>query len=454
MKQEKIEEVALKNLYGVPHTLYQKTKTGKIQQWKIWVEPKGESKHPEVWIEHGQTDGKKQTTFDVVESGVNLGKANETTPLEQAYLEMERKITKQKEHGYVYDISKTEEKKTIDFDSPFPKELCFYKPKNSVEDTKIAELEKNKKAIYTVKRDGMMHIIRVSKKFGAEIYTRTMDLASDKFPHLQEAFGALPNGTVILGEIILDKDGKDNFSAVSSICRSDALEAEIKQGTLGKVSYYAFDLAFYKSENLLTSMGYKKRLEELDKLIKWLNNPFIKSVEVIDKPHKQALKEVIKRGLEGLVVWDADGTMEDDRCFTFNGKANRPNVLWKSKPKYEDDFIVKWDPDNDIGKYGTGKNHGKVKSVALYQIDESGNEVCLGNCGGGLSEKQRDFYTNKSLFPRVWRVEYDSIQNKTGALRFPVFNADRTLTGDKTIKECLMSDAIKQAREQEEDEDE
>ncbi len=46
--------------------LYQKTRLGKIQQWSIWIEPKGESGHPEVWIEHGLTDGKRQLTHDVV----------------------------------------------------------------------------------------------------------------------------------------------------------------------------------------------------------------------------------------------------------------------------------------------------------------------------------------------------------------------------------------------------
>jgi len=418
------------------------------------VEPKGESGYPEVWIEHGLSDGKKQLTHDPVKEGVNQGKANETSPLEQAKLMMERRITKQKEHGYSEDADNVLEDKSISFDESLPKELCFYKPKNSIEDKKIASLEKDNKAIYTVKRDGMMHIIRASKQFDTEIYTRTMDLVSNKYPHLKEAFGFLPNGTVILGEIILEKDGKDDFNGVSSICRCDPEEAVARQEELGKVSYYAFDLAFYDHSNKLISWSYKQRLEKLKDLVELVNSPFIKCVEVINKPHKQALKEVQKRKLEGLVVWDADGIMEAKGAYTFNGKAYRPNVLWKSKPKYEDDFIVRWDPENGIGEYGNGKNHNKIKSAALYQLDEGGKEVYLGNCGGGLSDKQKDFYTDKTLYPRVWRVEYDSIQPKTGSLRFPVFNADRTLTGDKRINECLMSDAITQAREMEIEEDE
>ena len=46
----------------------------------------------------------------------------------------------------------------------------------------------------------------------------------------------------------------------------------------------------------------------------------------------------------------------------------------------------------------------------------------------------------------MWKIEYDSIQVKTGSLRFPVFNADRTLIGDKSIDECFLNDDIKESR--------
>ena len=44
-------------------------------------------------------------------------------------------------------------------------------------------------------------------------------------------------------------------------------------------------------------------------------------------------------------------------------------------------------------------------------------------------------------------IKYDLIQPKTGALRFPRFDVDRTLIGDKEISECLLSDEIKLARQ-------
>lgn len=424
-------------------TLYQRTRIGKIQQWTIWVEPKGQSGYPEVWIEHGQQDGKKQLTHDIISEGVNIGKANETTPLQQAILTMERKITKQKEKGYGEKIIE----KNITLSMPFPKELCFYKPKNSIEDKKIAKLESSGNAIFTVKRDGMMHIVGKNDD-KTEIYSRRMDEVGDKYPHLIQVFNNLPPNTILLGEMVLIKeDGKDDFNSVSRICRSDPEKAIERQNELGQLQYYIFDIAQYDNKNLLTTTTYSNRLKIINDIVVKLNSGFVLSPEIINKPHSDALKEVQERGLEGLVVWDAQGTMSDNEAYTMNGKAYRPNVLWKSKPKYEDDFIVRFDPNNGIGEYGSGKNNGKVKSVFIYQIDESGEEIFLAKCGGGLSDEQRDFYTTAN-YPRVWRIEYDSIQPKTGSLRFPVFNADRTLIGDKLLNECLMSDAIKQARQE------
>jgi ATP-dependent DNA ligase len=428
--------------------LFKATRTGKLQKWKIWVEPIGNSGNPEVWIEHGLDDGKKQTTFDIIEEGVNIGKTNETTALEQANLVMERKVIKQKEEGYCSTKEEATTSRSIRFDERLPKELCFYKPKNSIDDKKITKLEKSGNAVYTIKRDGMMHIVRKTEKFGVEIYSRRMDLVTDKYPHLVKQFECLDNDTILLGEIILiNDDGSDNFNGVSQICRSDPEKSIEKQNALGEVTYYAFDIAFLKGENLLTTKNYKERRDLLFSQYKNMNDFSVVVAINLDLSHEDAISHIKDRRLEGLVVWDAKGIMKENEAFTFNGKAYRPNVLWKSKPKYEDDFIVRFDPDNGVGDFGSGKNIGKVKSVHIYQLLNN-KEIFLGKCGGGLSDEQRDFYTTAE-YPRVWRIEYDSIQPKTGALRFPVFGADRTLTGDKLISECEMSETIKQARSQE-----
>ena len=79
-------------------TLYKKTSTGKIQIWEIHVE--GNT----IITVFGQLGGKLQETKDVITSGKNTGKANATTPEQQAELEAEAQYQKKLKKGYVTTI--------------------------------------------------------------------------------------------------------------------------------------------------------------------------------------------------------------------------------------------------------------------------------------------------------------------------------------------------------------
>jgi ATP-dependent DNA ligase len=83
-------------------TLYKRASTGKIQEWTIGVE-----KSTIITI-HGQVDGKKQTTQDVIKEGKNLGKSNETTAEEQALAEATAKWEGKIKKGYVEDANRAE----------------------------------------------------------------------------------------------------------------------------------------------------------------------------------------------------------------------------------------------------------------------------------------------------------------------------------------------------------
>lgn len=434
--------------------LYQKTKLGKIQQWSIWVNQKGDSGFPEVYVEYGQVGGKMQTTFDVIDSGVNVGKANETSVLQQAKLEMERKITKQKDDGYKESIEEAEEKQSIDFSIPLPKELCFYKPKNKIEDAKLEALEAGGKAILTLKRDGQMFVVRTIDSGAVEIWSRKMDLSTEKFPHIVKALTGLPKNTILLGEmVVINEDGTDNFKLVSSICRSDPEEAIRKQKEFGLVKYYIFDIAFFDGFGVLTTKKFSERRAILEKLYKDIDSEHVLLCTVFDSNVETCMRDIEEKGLEGLVVWDDSKLVKEEDAFCFNGSARRPNCVFKKKNFKEDDFIVRWDPKNKIGDYGKGKLKDWLGNVFIYQLID-GEEVFLGKCGGGLSEKLREFFTDESLFPRVWTIKYEFAQPGTGKLRFPVFMRDRTLAKDKEISECIMSEEISAAREEVEEDEE
>ena len=434
-------------------TLFQKTKTGKIQVWTIWIEEKGKSGFPEIWTLYSQLGGKEQVTFDVIKVGMNIGRSNQTTPLQQAYLEMERKIKIQMDDGYKETAEEAGVTQSIDFSKPLPLSLCFYKPKNKIEDDKLAALESSGKAVLTRKRDGQMYCLRSNSSGVIEIWSRKMDLSTDKFPHIAGALTWLPKETILLGEMIYEnKNGTDNFKLASSVCRSLPAEAIRKQNEIGWLKYYIFDIAFLNGENVLTTKRFSERRKLLEGLYKNVHSKDVLLAEVFNKPSIECMKIVEEKGYEGLVVWDDSKLVKEEDGFNFNGGARRPNCCFKRKNFREDDFIVKWNPEEKTGEYGKGKLKDWLGNAFIYQI-LNGEEVFLGKVGGGLSEDLRKFYTDVSLFPRVWTIKYEFAQPGSGKLRFPVFMRDRTTNGDKDIKECQMSDEIIAAREEGEEEE-
>lgn len=77
--------------------LYKITKTGAVQEWNIEIGEFDGQWYYEVT--HGQKDGKKQVKRSYVK-GKNIGKANETTPEQQARSEALSKRLKQLDGGY------------------------------------------------------------------------------------------------------------------------------------------------------------------------------------------------------------------------------------------------------------------------------------------------------------------------------------------------------------------
>lgn len=81
-------------------TLYKTAKTGSTQQWSIEVQ--GDS----FICTYGQLNGKMQTQVTKCEPK-NLGRANETSPEQQAVIEMEALIAKKLKSGYSYSSAET-----------------------------------------------------------------------------------------------------------------------------------------------------------------------------------------------------------------------------------------------------------------------------------------------------------------------------------------------------------
>lgn len=79
-------------------TLYKTNKNGSIQQWSV------ETNGATITCTFGQVGGKMQTK-DTIAKPKNIGKANETTPEQQALIEAAALVEKKKKSGYSTDKS-------------------------------------------------------------------------------------------------------------------------------------------------------------------------------------------------------------------------------------------------------------------------------------------------------------------------------------------------------------
>lgn len=81
--------------------LYKVDNKGKVREWEVVVSSydAGHNKYT-IQVIHGEQGGAKQIKTTVVDKGKNIGKANETTVLEQAEFDAQSKWNKQKDKGY------------------------------------------------------------------------------------------------------------------------------------------------------------------------------------------------------------------------------------------------------------------------------------------------------------------------------------------------------------------
>jgi DNA ligase-1 len=95
---EEEEQMSLSTLYG-------RSTNGKIKEWNISVLKMADGTCY-IETEHGYEDGKKQLDQRYIEEGKNIGRANETSPHEQALSEAKSSHSRKKDSGYVEDKNK------------------------------------------------------------------------------------------------------------------------------------------------------------------------------------------------------------------------------------------------------------------------------------------------------------------------------------------------------------
>ena len=111
--------------------LYGTEKNGKTRVWIAKIYFKGKSKGAQTQapafatIEHGQLDGKLQMTIREYTEGKNIGKKNETTPLQQCISETKRKWTDKHEKESYQETMMNHDPEKADEQAPDPAKKYF-----------------------------------------------------------------------------------------------------------------------------------------------------------------------------------------------------------------------------------------------------------------------------------------------------------------------------------------
>jgi DNA ligase-1 len=350
-------------------TLYSLDKSGKERYWSVSVEKRDGSVF--VTRRYGQVGGKETETSTEIRTGKNIGRSNETIPLQQAESEARSLWKKQVESGFVADraslckivvlpmlANKWEDK------SKYISEPFYVQPK----------------------LDGVRML--VGKCDGRFVMMSRTGKAVN-MPHVKaELIPMLQEGEFLDGENFTTER---SFEQITGMCRTQNVHSDLEV-----IKFHIFD--YFHIENL--DCPFRERVAQLSRFKNLTHSTvvpteMITSKKLIQKKHD----EYASHGYEGIMIRDLDGQYL---------LANRSNHLLKFKAFQTEEYEI------------VGAEEGKGRDVGTVIW------VCQGPSGtfhvrpkGSVEERTRWFTNWKQYVGKRLTVQFQNLTNG-GVPRFPV----------------------------------
>jgi bifunctional non-homologous end joining protein LigD len=148
-----------------------------------------------------------------------------------------------------------------------------------------------------IKLDGYRAVAAKSDR-GVRLFSRNNKSFNNQYPSIVEALDALPENTVVDGEIVaLDESGRPDFNRLQNF-RSEA----------SRIHYFVFDLLVYQGRDL-TRLPLIERHEIMRSVLKF-KSPRIRIFDYVEASAKDMLDAVREQGLEGIVGKRKDSLYE------------------------------------------------------------------------------------------------------------------------------------------------
>lgn len=368
-------------------TLYGLTSKGVVKSWKIWV-----AEFPlesAILVEHGQLDGKKQLATESIREGKNIGKANETTPYEQACSEAESKWKKKHDANYTQHLpTESDAGKSNVKTKTSPKLLPMLAQKYK---------ERAKYIVWPAFIQPKLNGVRcLVQRVGDEIFfwSRKAKLYKNFNLYMEQEFlSFMDDGEILDGEMY--NHGEITFQQLMSLIK-DEKRPDVEQ-LKRYVKFWCYDrpngVAGFKERYLKFRSGIPNGLNYI-RLVETIK---ILSPKDIDTVHG----EYTSAGYEGSIIRSGG-----DEPYNFQ---YRDNQLQKHKDFLDDEFKI-------VGcKEGVGKDEGK----AIFRcITKSGKEFDV-RCKGADEVRIEQWQNRKNYFGKDLTVRYQTLSDD-GIPIFPV----------------------------------
>jgi len=274
-------------------TLFKRTSTGATQMWSIGVEANT------IIVNFGQVDGKIQHTEEVIKSGKNTGRSNETTPEEQAIAEATAKWEGKIKKGYVEDLNRAINGEG-DFEGGFQPMLAhkFADHGHKIKFPAWIQPKLNGHRCLATIEDGV-----------ATLWSRTRKPITS-CPHiileLQEMF---PTGSHQVDGELYNHTYKDNFEELASLIRQ---EVPAKRHT--EIQYHMYDYPSSKS--------FTERINALSDAYKAFGKNHFSYLQLTQSTLLQTEDDMmsmfeafLKAGYEGGMARNAAGEYQGKRSY-------------------------------------------------------------------------------------------------------------------------------------------
>jgi DNA ligase-1 len=316
--------------------LYKKAANGKISSWRVFTNL------DEVVIEHGYTDGIKQT--EIIEATEkNVGRSNETSGPEQAELEAKARWLKQRDQrGYTENITGITK-------------MDVYLPMLAQKYTERAKYIKLP-CLIQPKLNGSRCISYI--KDGKRVYQSRLGKLWTTLDHLTKDLRAF-DGVILDGEIYYHGIALQD---ISSLVKNQDPNHSVDGLRASDLEYWVYDVINSEKQGdrrrtLSALFQYEKKIGN----VVWVPTGVVDSDEEI----REDFDTYIEEGYEGAIL------RNDDGYYALN---KRSNDLQKVKLKLDDEFEI-------VGGYevATGREQGtcvftcKTKEGLTFDVRPKGS---------------------------------------------------------------------------------